>query len=37
MNDEFWQEIPGFEGFLLLSNFGRIKQNAEGVTGNLGN
>src|SRR4051794_481339 len=25
MKDEFWKEIPGFDGYLLLSNSGRIK------------
>jgi len=25
MKDEFWQEVPGFEGCLLISNLGRIK------------
>ena len=31
VKDEFWQEIPGFEGFLLLSNFGRLKSLARYV------
>jgi hypothetical protein len=25
MKDEFWQEVPGFEGYLLLSSFGPNK------------
>ena len=31
IKEEFWEEIRGFDGYLLLSNFGRVKSLARYV------